>query len=316
MLNRRYLRIKVLQALYSWFQADNDDLVKTEKEMLASIDKVYDLYLLMLLVVIELVDSAEKLMESNKLKNFATDEELSPNLHFIENKAVKLLRNNVEFNRHISAKRINWAIHSDVIRKLYRKIEADDLFKKYMLVEESGLKKDKAYVVDMYEKFVVNNEFFEQIAEEESIYWSLDLELVHVNVMKTFEKMKVVQDGNSKVLLDVFRDKEDDIKFTKELLRKSLVNNKEYSDLIEKYTTNWEVDRLAKIDIILLKLAMTELDHMPTIPVKVSMNEYIDLSKHFSTPKSKNFINGVLDHVVADWKEEGRLSKSGRGLME
>lgn len=316
MLNRRYLRIKVLQALYSWFQADKDDLVKTEKEMLTSIDKVYDLYLLMLSLVIEIVDSAEKLMETQKSKNFASDEELSPNLHFIQNKAVNLLRENVEYKRYISSKRSNWGIHSDVIRKLYLKIADSDLYKKYMLVEESGLKKDKAFIIDMYEKFIVDNDFFDQLAEEESIYWSLDLELVHVNVMKTFEKMKVVQDVNSKVLLDVFRDKEDDIRFTKELLRKCLVNNKEYSELIEKYTTNWEVDRLAKIDIILLKLAMTELDHMSTIPVKVSMNEYIDLSKYFSTPKSKNFINGVLDHVVADWKAEGRLSKSGRGLME
>ena len=315
MLNRRYLRIKVLQALYSWFQADNDDLPKAEKEMLDSISKVYDLYLLMLLLVIEVVDSAESLMETQKLKNFATDEELDPNLHFIENKAVNLLRNNVEFGRAIVAKRINWGIHSDVIRKLYVNIEKSDLYKKYMLVEESGLKKDKAFIIEMYEKFISENEFFNQIIEEESIYWSLDLELVHLNVMKTFEKMKLVQDVNSKVLLEVFRDKEDDLKFTNELLRKSLVNNKEYSKIIEKFTKNWEVDRLAKIDVILLKLAMTELDHMPNIPVKVTMNEYIDLSKYFSTPKSKSFINGVLDRVVSEWRESGRLEKSGRGLM-
>tara|TARA_B110000046_G_C12961488_1_gene384771 strand:+ start:17 stop:781 length:765 start_codon:yes stop_codon:yes gene_type:complete len=254
-------------------------------------------------------------METQKLKNFATDEELDPNLHFIENKAVNLLRNNVEFGRAIVAKRINWGIHSDVIRKLYVNIEKSDLYKKYMLVEESGLKKDKAFIIEMYEKFISENEFFNQIIEEESIYWSLDLELVHLNVMKTFEKMKLVQDVNSKVLLEVFRDKEDDLKFTNELLRKSLVNNKEYSEIIEKFTKNWEVDRLAKIDVILLKLAMTELDHMPNIPVKVTMNEYIDLSKYFSTPKSKSFINGVLDRVVSEWRESGRLEKSGRGLM-
>ncbi|MBD81278.1 MAG: transcription antitermination factor NusB [Crocinitomicaceae bacterium] len=316
MLNRRYLRIKVLQALYSWFQADNEDLVKAEKEMLGSINKVYDLYLWMLLLVIDVVDSAEKLMETKKAKNFATDEDLNPNLHFIENKAVKLLRNNVEFNRAISTKRLNWSIHSDVVRKLYRSIEASDMYKQYMLVEESGLKKDKAFIVDMYEKFISDNEFFEQIIEEKSIYWSVDLELVHLNVMKTFEKMKVVQDQNSHILLDVFRDKDDDLRFTKDLLRKSLVNNKEYSEIIEQYTKNWEVDRLAKLDIILLKLAMTELEHMPTVPVKVTMNEYIDLSKHFSTPKSKSFINGVLDKVVEDWRTAGRLNKTGRGLIE
>ncbi len=284
--------------------------------MLGSINKVYDLYLWMLLLVIDVVDSAEKLMETKKAKNFATDEDLNPNLHFIENKAVKLLRNNVEFNRAISTKRLNWSIHSDVVRKLYRSIEASDMYKQYMLVEESGLKKDKAFIVDMYEKFISDNEFFEQIIEEKSIYWSVDLELVHLNVMKTFEKMKVVQDQNSHILLDVFRDKDDDLRFTKDLLRKSLVNNKEYSEIIEQYTKNWEVDRLAKLDIILLKLAMTELEHMPTVPVKVTMNEYIDLSKHFSTPKSKSFINGVLDKVVEDWRTAGRLNKTGRGLIE
>lgn len=316
MLNRRYLRIKVLQSLYAWFQADNDDLVKAEKEMLKSINQVQELYLLMLLLVVEVVNSARELQQARKNKNFSTEDEQNPNLHFVNNKAVILLENNVAFKRLIEAKKVNWGIHSDVIRKLFRTVESSPEYAEYMKVEESGLKKDKAFIVTIYQKYFANNEVIEQLIEDKSIYWSLDLDLVNLNVMKTFEKMKLVQDAHSDVLLDLYRDKEDDIRFARELLSKSLVNNKEYSEIVGKYTSNWEVDRLAKIDTLLIKMALAELEHMTNIPIKVSMNEYIDLSKHFSTPKSKSFINGILDKIVADWKEEGRLSKTGRGLIE
>lgn len=316
MLNRRFLRIKVLQSLYTWFQSDLDDLPLVEKEMLKSITKVNDLYLLMLLLVVEIVDSARDLMETKKNKNFATEEELNPNLHFVENKAIVLLENNVAFKRAIETKKMSWQLHSDVVRKLFLKIQDSEHYQEYMQVEEAGLKKDKAFISKIYNKFIVDNEIIEQLIEEQSIYWPLDLELVHLSVMKTFEKMKLVQNENSEVLQDLYREKEDDLSFTKELLRKTLVNNKEYNDLVAKYAKNWESDRLAKIDIILLKMAMAELEHMSSIPVKVTMNEYIDLSKYFSTPRSKGFINGILDKIVNDWQKSGRLKKVGRGLME
>jgi N utilization substance protein B len=316
MLNRRYLRIKVLQALYAWFQADQEDLPKSEKEMLKSISKVYDLYIWMLLLVVEVADSARDLIETKKQKNFATEEDLNPNLHFVENKAILLLENNEEFKRAVDTRKLSWKIHSDVVRKLFRKIEASPQYEEYMAVEEAGLKKDKAFIANIYSKFIADNEIVEQLIEEQSIYWPIDLELVNLSVVKTFEKMKLAQDQNSHILQDLFRDKEDDLKFTKELLRKTLLNNKEYGGIIAEYTKNWEVDRLAKIDIILMKMAMAEFEHFSTIPVKVTMNEYIDLSKYFSTPKSKNFINGILDKIVADWKKSGKLEKTGRGLIE
>lgn len=316
MLNRRYLRIKVLQTLYAWFQSDSDDLAKAEKEMFKSINQVYDLYLLMLLLVVDVFDSGRDLIETKKKKKLATDADLNPNMHFANNKAICLLEDNVEFKRGIEAKKLNWAIHSDVVRKLYRTVESSPEYAKYMEVEESGLKKDKGFIVEIYRKYFCDNEIFEQLIEERSIYWPLDLDLVHMAVMKTFEKMKLVQDQNSKILLDIYRDKEDDVTFVKELLRKSLVKNPEYSEVVAKYTSNWEVDRLATIDTILIKMALTELENMKTIPIKVSMNEYIDLSKYFSTPKSKNFINGILDRVVSDWKKEGRIQKVGAGLIE
>ncbi|UTW61296.1 transcription antitermination factor NusB [bacterium SCSIO 12741] len=316
MLNRRFFRIKVLQSLYAWFQSEDNDLVPVEKELFKSVNKVEELYLLMLLLVVDVMDSARNLIETKKEKILATQEDLNPNLHFVENKAFRLLEDNVAFKRAIDTRKLSWGIHSDNVRKLYRQIEASRLYEEYMTKEEDTFKNDRAFLVKVYERFFVDNEIFEQLVEEQSIFWPVDLELVHLNIIKTLQRLKASQDVNSKVLLDLYRDQEDDTKFVKNLLRKTLSSNEEYSELIASQTRNWEVDRLAKLDIILMKMALCEIDHMPTIPVKVTLNEYIDLSKYFSTPKSKGFINGVLDKIVNSWKAEGRIVKQGRGLVE
>lgn len=316
MLNRRYLRIKILQALYAWYQQEGNDLQKSEREIQKSINQVYDLYFYMLLLVEDVFDSAQDLIETKKGKILATQADLNPNLHFVENKAFAKIINNEEYRRAIDTRKLSWELDSDNVRKLYRQIESSDLYKKYMEKEEDTFKNDKSFLIKMYEEFFVDNSIFEQIIEEKSMYWSIDLEVVHIAIVKTFQKLKDRHTPIDSILPQLYKDKEEDIKFMRELLRKTLRFDEEYADLIGKQISNWEVDRLAQIDIIFMKMALCEFEHFPSIPIKVSMNEYIDLSKFFSTPRSKGFINGVLDKIVLKWKSEGRIRKSGRGLIE
>ena len=179
-----------------------------------------------------------------------------------------------------------------------------------------SFEEDKAFIIDVYNKFIAEYEIIEHFAEEKSIYWINDLELVNINIIKTYEAIPENTDAFSNIMLQLFKDREDDIDFIKKLYREVLKNSTEYMDLIATRTTNWEVDRLAVIDVILMKMAIAELEHFNSIPVKVTLNEYIDLSKVFSTPKSKVFINGILDKLVVDLKATNRLNKAGRGLME
>lgn len=316
MLNRRYIRVKVLQALYSWSQQGADDLPKAERELIKSINQVYDLYFSMLLLVEDVLTSAQNLIETKREKILATEDDLNPNFHFVENKAFKKIAENVEYRRAIETRKLSWEIDSDNVRKLFRQIEASSMYQSYMENEEDTFKNDKAFLIKVYEKFFVDNEVFDQLLEEQNMYWAIDIEVVNIAIVKTFQRLKERHTQNDHVLADLFKDKEEDLKFMKELLRKTLRFDKEYSDLIEKQISNWDIDRLAQIDIILMKMALTEFEHFSGIPVKVSMNEYIDLSKNFSTPRSKGFINGVLDKIVANWKEGGRINKSGRGLIE
>lgn len=313
MLNRRFLRIKVLQALYAWFQSEQNDLDQTEKELFKSIKRVYDLYVFMLLLIVDVVDSARNLQEVKKAKIMATDEDKNPNTHFTDNKSVIKLEENSKFKSEVKRIRLNWSLHSDNVRKLFRTIEASPEYGRYMIKEEASFKEDKNFIASIYERYISGNEIFEHITEEQDLYWAQDQDLVDLNVIKTFHKMKPDRED---VLLELYRDPKDDQKFTKELLRKTLAKNEEYDELIASYAKNWEVDRLAKIDIMLMKMALTELETFSNIPVKVTLNEYIDLSKYFSTPKSKGFINGVLDKIVDKWKSEGRIQKRGRGLIE
>jgi len=316
MLNRRYLRVKILQALYAWIQSGSEDLPKAEREMQKSVNQVYDLYFSMLLLVEEVFTSAQNLIEVKKEKILPTAEDLNPNLHFVQNKAVEKIVNNTEYRRGIETRKLSWDLNSENVRKLFRQIEASKLYKNYMEKEEDTFKNDKSFLIKIYEEFFVDNEVFAQLLEEQNMYWVIDLEIVNIAIVKTLQRLKERHTHSDHILADLFKDKEEDTKFMRELFRKTLSFDKDYTDLIEKQISNWDIDRLAQIDIILLKMALCEFEHFAGIPVKVSMNEYIDLSKNFSTPRSKGFINGVLDKIVAKWKDEGRINKTGRGLIE
>lgn len=316
MLNRRFLRIKVFQALYAYFANPGVDIAIVEKNMMQSLRKVFDLYLYRFAILLDILHAAELNIEQNKEKRLPTEEDLNPNLRFVENKVLSTLKDNIELKEMLEKKKINWQNHFDDIKKTWRKIKNSDMYINYMEHPQNDFKADKKFVISLYEKFIQDEPVFEHLLHEQSIYWYTDMEVADMNISKTINAIEENTSPIKEVLFPLLKDEEDDTKFIKELLKKTILFENEYSDIIAKKTNNWELDRIAVIDIILMKMGMCELEHFSSIPVKVTLNEYIELAKNFSTYKSKNFINGILDRVVQEWKRENRIRKLGRGLKE
>lgn len=316
MLNRRYLRIKAMQSVYSFFQAEDADLVAGEKDLLRSIDRTYDLYLTALIFPCELADFAANRQEIARQKHLPTSEDLNPNQKFINNRLIRKIRESNAVQKEVNAHRIGWQSDQalDVIRKTWEAIRNWDAYKVYMASGENSWTEDVEFVLDIFRKHVADSDMFEQHIEEISLHWPGDMNMaVAPALLKTCEA--VTEDADVK-LAPLYKDPEDDKKFVLELFRKTVLDHKESSALIGEKTKNWEVERIAVMDVILMQMAITELRNFPSIPVKVTLNEYIEISKTYSTPKSRQFINGILDKLVADFREKGWIQKSGRGLME
>lgn len=316
MLNRRYLRIKAMQAVYSFFQSEDSDLVAGEKELLRSIDRTYDLYLTALIFPCELADLAVNKAEIARNKMLPTQEDLNPNLKFVNNKLIHKIRDSKNVQKEISARRIGWQSDAaiDLIRKTWEAIRNWDRFKEYMSTRENTWTEDAEFVMDIFRKHVGDSDMFEQFIEEISLHWPGDMNMaVAPALLKTCEA--ATEEGELN-LAPLYKDPEDDKKFVLELFRKTVLDHESSAALIGDKTKNWEVDRIAVMDVILMQMAITELKNFPSIPVKVTLNEYIEISKTYSTPKSRQFINGILDKLVADFREKGLIQKSGRGLME
>lgn len=312
MLNRRYLRIKVMQALYSFFQSEEKDIAKEEKQMLYSIERIFDLYLYYLILLVELRQYAVRAAEEGKKKRLPSAHDLNPNMRFAENKVLLALENNVQLQKEAEKRKINWVGEQELIRKIFNTLKSDPAYERYINKPFVSFSEDKKIICELFANHLVEHEFLEFWFEERSIYWVDDLALIYNVVYKGLDLMK--EDGWS--LLPLYKDEEDDRRFIKELFRKTILNEEENSKVIGDKTKNWDVDRIAMMDILLMKMAITELLHMSNIPVKVTLNEYIEVSKMYSTPKSKVFINGILDKLVVDFKTQNKIVKTGRGLME
>ncbi len=313
MISRRLLRIKAMQLLYAFRQSKDPSLSKYEKELFFSIDKAYQLYHNLLQLITEITRYAEDRMDVSKAKYFPTDEERTPNTKFIHNKVIEQIKENKQLNRYIEETKIGWVNHSDLIKNLYESIKKSPAFEAYMGTKESSYQEDKRFVISIFETDIASSELLYEILEDQSIYWNDDVDFMISMIIKTLEKFKET-DPSGGNLLPLFKD-EDDKDFVRTLFRKAIINHKENSQLIEKYTKNWDFDRIAFMDIILIELALTEAVEMPSIPTKVSFNEYIEISKYYSTNKSSIFINGVLDKIIQHLKNENKIHKTGRGLI-
>ncbi len=313
MISRRIIRTKVLQVLYAYYSSPGKTLGNTEKELFFCINKSYDLYHYLLALVIEIADYAEKRIEIRRRKHQPTEEDLHPNTKFISNQLIQQLRENRQLNSYIGQKKLTWVNNPELVKELYLFLTESDFYEEYMADKNRSFLDDRKFVDKIFTKIILVTEDLYQALEEQSIYWNDDVEFVVSMISKTLKKFTPNSDSDQR-LLPLFKD-QDDRDFAKELLRKSIINHDELRELIKEHSKNWDLDRIAFMDILMMQLAITEFLYFPSIPTKVSLNEYIELSKFYSTEKSRNFINGILDKTLKDLKTGGKISKIGRGLI-
>jgi N utilization substance protein B len=314
-LNRRHLRIKVLQALYAYFQSDEDNYVRAEKDLVNSIEKMYDLYLYLLLTYGEVRDIALHRIEENKKKLRPTEEDLHPNRKFVDNEIIESLENSAELRKKSEERKINWQgdENKEMFRKMFLAIKESETYIHHMNVQDRDFEEEKTFAIDVFKNEIANFELLHNFFEEKSIQWLDDIDLVCSMVIKTIKQM---ENGEGFKLLPLYKEDDDEQEFIRELFKKTVSMNFSNEKLIDELTENWELERIAKMDIILMKMAVTELQIFPSIPTKVTLNEYIEISKFYSTPKSNGFINGILDKAIDRLTKEGLIRKTGRGLMQ
>ncbi len=314
MLNRRHLRIKVLQALYAYYQSNEDSYRRTENDMMQAIERIYDLYIYLMLTFGELNAIAVRRIEDNKKKIRPSDLELNPNMKFVENDLIKLLIENKELRAISEDLKVNWVgdDHQEMFKKMLLHIRESETYFEFMENGVSGFEEDKQFALALFKTEIANYPLLYDFFEEKSIQWMDDIDLACSMVLKTMKSFTLEGDND---ILKLYKDKEDEQQFVTELLRKTISLDKENELLIDDLTKNWELDRIAKMDVVLMKMAITEFQIFNSIPTKVTLNEYIEISKFYSTPKSHTFINGVLDKAIDRLTKENKILKVGRGLI-
>jgi transcription antitermination protein NusB len=313
MISRRLLRIKALMALYAFNRREDENLAQAETELMFSIGKSYDLYHYLLLLVLEVADIAGEKIDQALQKRMPSHADLNPKRKFIDNRIIAQLRKNIEFKNYVSSKKLSWVNNSHIPRLLYNKMIVWEAYEEYMEAENDNYVSDKKFTIRLITELFLNSEDLHSNLEEQSIYWNDDMEYISSMVEKTLKKFKS-ESGEKTPLMPLFKNAEDE-EFVKILFRKAIVHKVKCSELIDKNTTNWEVDRIALMDILVMQLAITEILEFPEIPVKVTLNEYIEIAKYYCTSKSSTFVNGILDNIVKEIRYEGLFNKFGRGLV-
>ena len=315
MLNRRHIRVKVMQALYALHQSENPDLLKEEKFLNASTAQMYDLYLILIDLLVEIHAHAKDILERSQQKILATESDKNPNLKFVNNPVlIKLSENELLQKELKKAKLNNWRLDSEYVVLLYNALLESDFYADYMASASADFKQDRDFVIDFFAKIVAPNDKLYDYLEDYRLTWVDDLPVVNTTIVKRLGKLKP-NSPESTILPKLYKD-EEDRQFAKDLLLRTARNDEEYEAEILGNTPNWDQDRIAALDKILIKMALCEFLRFSSIPVKVTINEYLELSKEYSTPKSSIFVNGVLDRLVKKYKKDNRLNKAGRGLIE
>ncbi len=309
MLSRRQLRIKVLQSLYAFFQAEKNDLVIAERELFRSIEKVNELYIYLLLFLRELAVSDQNDAGDLHLKFFPRQEELLASRRLYELKFINALGESKTFTNQVLKMKISWQKNLDIVRRVFLDIKKSELYRTFLKDDKAS---EKDFLIELVRKFVESSEAVQNQIEEENIFWSNDFSFAIHLVLRT---MRTYYDNGKLELIPLYKDETDDKEFARILFSQTILHNKEFEQSISERTKNWEVDRIALMDILILKMALAELISFPNIPIKVSINEFIDISKEYSTPKSKQFVNGVIDKLANDYREQGKIVKMGRGLI-
>ena len=313
MLNRRHIRVKVMQSVYAMHQNNSDNLEKEEKFLFYSIENIQDLYLTMVSSMMEIRNKEEDFLDKSSKKHLVTAAERNPNKKFINNAVLHLLAESNSISIALENRNVNaWHLHEEYILILLNEIKNSDLYKHYMRNEINTFEEDKQFIADVFTDLIAPNEKLYEFLEDNKLTWIDDIPLVNTHIAKQLRDLKPTDENFS--IPRVYKDS-DDKDFVKDLFRKTVLNEPELAKEFIDKTPNWDSDRIAEIDTIILKMAICEFLKFPSIPVKVTINEYLEIAKEYSTPKSSIFINGILDNLVKDFTTANKLNKAGRGLM-
>lgn len=301
-----------MQSVYAMQQSLNQDLIREEKFLKHSVLKMFDLYVLNLQLLVEVQKLAAKRMALSKKKILATKEDLKPNTKFIDNKLINLIAESISIESYIEINNLNnWELDSEYVKIILDELQKSDLYKKYLDTVEDSYKVDQAFVVDFFKEIIAPNEKLADYYEDKMISWVDDIPFVNTWIVRSLSKQKA---SNNFIIGVLYKDADDEA-FVSKLFRKTVLKQQNYEQDIADKTPNWEADRIADIDMILIKMAITEFIEFPSIPTRVTINEYIEIAKDYSTVKSSYFINGVLDKISKELTKDKRIVKIGRGLL-
>jgi len=307
MINRALLRVKVVQILYSHYKGDGKSLPMAEKELTFSLEKTYDLYFQLLQLSLDITRYAANRIDARKNKLRPTEEDLNPNTRFADNRFTAQLADNEQLSDYLKKRKLSWVNYPELIKNLYEEILAADFYREYMNAAKTDYEADKEIWRKIYRKILLSSEELDEAIEEQSVFWVDDVEVVISFILKSIKHFEA-ENGAEQELLPMFRD-EEDREFGMKLLKTTIENGDEYLKIIDAHTQNWDLDRIIFMDILIMQTAIAEICNFPTIPINVTLNEYIELSKKYSTEKSGTFINGVLDNVVNQLKSENKFIK-------
>jgi len=313
MLTRRHIRVKVMQAVYSLNKTGQEDLTKQEKFLLYNMEQMQDLYLLMLQLLLAVRDQAENRLVLSQKKHLATELEKNPSRTFINNKVLALLDSHPHFSEIIKKKKLNyWEQDDEYAVIIYNVLREQKWYQDYLTKNEPSYKEDQEFLIRFYKEIIAPNDKLYDYLEDKRLTWLDDYPLVNTIIVKMLSKISLKNSG-ALLIPEIYKDK-DDRNFALKLFREVITNDESLYSEIEGKTPNWDKDRIAGLDMIILKMGISEFLYFPSIPVRATINEYLEISKEYSTPKSSIFINGILDKLVKDFTETNKLNKIGRGL--
>ena len=315
MLNRRHLRVKVVQTLYAYGLSEDKDIKTFEKALLKNVDEVYEMYMWTLNLLDEVSDYVLIDAEGRANKFLPTEKDLSLTTKLSTNTFIESLRQNPQYGEGVKKYKISWSFDPEIVRTVFLQLKDSEAYLEYLQQEDRSIGTEKDIIKHIFKKIILKSPVIEQVFEEKFINWPVDKEVLQALIAKTFKNFSS-EDPRKNKLAEITQNWNDDSDYIIALLGKTIRNTNEYQKLISEKTKNWESDRIALMDTLLMRMAICELVNFPSIPVKVTINEYIEISKVFSTLKSNTFINGILDKILNDLNQQGRIQKAGRGLKD
>lgn len=302
-----------MQVIYAFQQSEVKDIRQQEKSLLASVDKVFEMYISLLALIVDVVQYAEVDATDRANKLLPSEEDLNANLKVLDNRFIKLLLDNNAYIDAVKKYKISWNFDPELARSLFATLRNSEEYKAYLLKTDDDLHSDKDLIKFIFKKVILKSTLAQQALEEKHLNWQVDQDVLQAMVAKTLKNFS--SEEATPKLAEISASWIEDREFILDLFQKTIAHDAAFQEMISAKTKNWDAERIAMMDVILMKMALAELIYFTSIPVKVTINEYLEIAKEFSTPKSNAFINGILDKILNDLKAEGKIRKYGRGLL-